>query len=291
MDNQQKTLRELALFAGAGGGILGGKLLGWETVCAVENEPYPASVLVARQNEGFLPPFPIWDDVRTFDGRPWKGIVDVVSGGFPCQDISQAGRGGGLEGSRSGLWFEMLRIVTEVEPRFVFIENSPLLRTRGLNVVLQGLAENGYDVAWGVLSASDCGANHQRKRMWVLAHSAKPRLQGTTGSTSTTIGRIPKKSASGSENVAHSESKRTQQLQAEPKRRQDAGGRSFDFSWVEGEGKEKGWGWWEVEPNVDRVVDGMAARVDRLKAIGNGQVPIVAAVAFSQLYTSLMENT
>jgi len=99
--------RELALFAGAGGGILGGRLLGWRTVCAVEWEPYAASVLVARQNDGILPPFPIWDDIRTFDGKPWRGIVDVVSGGFPCQDISAAGRGAGIEGTRSGMWREM----------------------------------------------------------------------------------------------------------------------------------------------------------------------------------------
>ena len=86
-------MNELALFAGAGGGILGGHLLGWRTVCAVEWEAYPASVLCARQNDGLLPPFPIWDDVQTFDGHPWRGIVDVVSGGFPCQDISAAGGG------------------------------------------------------------------------------------------------------------------------------------------------------------------------------------------------------
>ena len=89
-------MNELALFAGAGGGILGGHLLGWRTICAVEWEPYPASVLCARQNDGLLPPFPIWDDVQTFDGKPWRGIVDVVSGGFPCQDISAAGAGGVL---------------------------------------------------------------------------------------------------------------------------------------------------------------------------------------------------
>ena len=89
-------MNELALFAGAGGGILGGKLLGWRTVCAVEWEPYPASVLCARQNDGLLETFPIWDDVQTFDGHPWRGIVDVVSGGFPCQDLSTAKWGGGL---------------------------------------------------------------------------------------------------------------------------------------------------------------------------------------------------
>ena len=97
-------MNELALFAGAGGGILGGKLLGWRTVCAVEWEPYPASVLCARQNDGLLPPFPIWDDVQTFDGKPWRGIVDVVSGGFPCQDISAAGNGGKLNPT----WVEWL---------------------------------------------------------------------------------------------------------------------------------------------------------------------------------------
>ena len=104
-------MNELALFAGAGGGILGGKLLGWRTVCAVEWEPYPASVLCARQNDGLLPPFPIWDDVQTFDGKPWRGIVDVVSGGFPCQDISAAGTGGGLleaEVQCGSTWRELL---------------------------------------------------------------------------------------------------------------------------------------------------------------------------------------
>jgi len=89
-------MNELALFAGAGGGILGGKLLGWRTVCAVEWKQYPACVLAARQNDGLLPSFPIWDDVQTFDGTSWRGIVDVVSGGFPCQDISSAGTGGAL---------------------------------------------------------------------------------------------------------------------------------------------------------------------------------------------------
>ena len=89
------------LFSQALVAILGGKLLGWRTVCAVEWEPYPASVLIARQNDGILEPFPIWNDVQTFDGKPWRGIVDVVSGGFPCQDISAAGKGAGIDGARS----------------------------------------------------------------------------------------------------------------------------------------------------------------------------------------------
>jgi DNA (cytosine-5)-methyltransferase 1 len=164
-------MNELALFAGAGGGILGGKALGWRTVCAVEIDEYARNVLVARQNDGSLEPFPIWDDVRTFDGRPWRGNVDVVSGGFPCQDVSIAGTGKGLEGERSGLWVEMARIVGEVRPSYVWVENSPMLVGRGLARVLADLAALGFDARWGVVGADDAGAPHRRKRIWILAHS------------------------------------------------------------------------------------------------------------------------
>ena len=136
-------MNELALFAGAGGSILSGKLLGWRTVCGVEIDTYGASVLVTRQNEGILEPFPIWDDICTFDGKPWRGVVDVVSGGFPCQDISKAGNGAGLDGARSGLWKEMFRVICEVRPSFAFVENSPMLITRGLDRILGELSEVG----------------------------------------------------------------------------------------------------------------------------------------------------
>jgi DNA (cytosine-5)-methyltransferase 1 len=167
----QSSLNELALFAGAGGGILGGKLLGWRTVCAVEWEQYPASVLCARQNDKIFPPFPVWDDVQTFDGKPWAGIVDVVSGGFPCQDISVAGKGDGLDGKRSSMWSHMARIIGEVRPKYAFVENSPMLVTRGLERVLADLTSMGYDSRWGVISAADVGANHKRERIWILAHA------------------------------------------------------------------------------------------------------------------------
>ena len=168
-------LRELALFAGAGGGILGGKLLGWRTVCAVELEPYAASALVARQNDGILQTFPIWDDVCTFDGKPWRGLVDVVSGGFPCQDISAAGKGAGITGKRSGLWGQMARIIGEVRPRHVFVENSPALTSRGLGTVLGDLAAMGFDARWGVLGAVHAGAPHKRERIWIVGNSRSDR--------------------------------------------------------------------------------------------------------------------
>jgi DNA (cytosine-5)-methyltransferase 1 len=167
------ALRELALFAGAGGGILGGLLHGWRTVAAVEIEEYPRSILLQRQIDGVLPQFPIWDDVRTFDGRPWRGLVDVVSGGFPCQDISSAGTGEGIDGSRSGLWGEMARIIGEVRPRYVFVENSPNLVGRGLARVLGDLAALGFNGQWGIVSAANVGAPHRRDRIWIVANSGK----------------------------------------------------------------------------------------------------------------------
>jgi DNA (cytosine-5)-methyltransferase 1 len=162
-------MNELALFAGAGGGILGGTLLGWRTVCAVEIDRYAASVLCQRQNDNILAPFPVWDDIRTFDGKQWKGIVDVVSGGFPCQDISSFGKGVGIEGKKSGLWKQFKRIIGEVSPKYVFIENSPRLPIRGLDQVLSDLTEMGYDAQWGVIGAVHTGLITQRLRIWIVA--------------------------------------------------------------------------------------------------------------------------
>ena len=284
MDNQQCTnegLRELALFAGAGGGILGGHLLGWRTVCAVEWEPYPACVLAARQNDGILPTFPIWDDVQTFDGKPWRGIVDVVSGGFPCQDISSAGKGAGIEGSRSSMWKHMARIIGEVRPHYAFVENSPLLVGRGAAMVIGDLAEMGYDSQWCVVSASDCGAPHQRDRFWLVAY---PDLsQCKRGSIPS---RVYEEYPDPSSRSCNGDA--SQKLADTTNERQPGSGQSWfgsdpaearegetDHAFAERVGHI-----WGIESPVGRVADGVAARVDRLKAIGNGQVPIVAATAW-----------
>ena len=173
-----QRLRTLHLFAGAGGGILADLLLGHQPVCAVEINEYCQQVLSARQKDGCLPWFPIFADVTQFDGRPWRGIVDVVSGGFPCQDISAAGKGAGIDGERSGLWGEMARIIGEVRPRYVFVENSPLLVGRGLVRVLADLAEMGFDAQWGVVGADDVGAPHRRERCWIVAYAAGEQHEG-----------------------------------------------------------------------------------------------------------------
>jgi len=345
-------VNELALFAGAGGGILGGHLLGWRTVCAVEWEPYPASVLCARQNDGFLPPFPVWDDVQTFDGKPWRGIVDVVSGGFPCQDISAAGRGEGIDGERSGMWREMARIIHEVRPKFVFVENSPMLTSRGLGRVLGDLASMGFNARWGVLGAADVGAPHQRDRIWiagwrdVFPHAELHRLgwreqqsesfekktrnvadpmftgkrrnkwkrqtqENVNASNPDSLndamrgdsqdyeksmgirgdefrgsishsGSGCQEGAGQSQSVAYSGEVRLCSPQTEPRMEGGIGltKRSMDGNWW---AREPGETPRTTERGLGRMANGLASRVDRLKAIGNGQVSEVARRAWEVL--------
>ena len=240
-------MNELALFAGAGGGILAGHLLGWRTVAAVEIEDYPRRVLLQRQADGLLPRFPIWDDIRTFDGKPWRGKVDVITGGFPCQDISAAGKGVGLDGERSGLWGEMARVICEVRPSYAFIENSPMLTIRGLDRVLCDLAKMGFDAQWGIVGAADVGAKHQRDRIWIVAKLPPPPLEmAYTNNT-----------------------KRRRQLR-----------RLWSVQKCNQE--------WNThstfnQPEPVRMVDGVAYRLDRLSACGNGQVAFCAATAWKIL--------
>lgn len=278
MADQQSTdgrLRELALFAGAGGGILGGLLLGWRTVCAVERDAYAASVLAQRQNDGVLEPFPIWSDVETFDGTEWRGLVDVVSGGFPCTDISCAGKGAGIDGDASGLWREMARIVGEVRPRFVFVENSPLLVRRGLARVLGDLASLGYDARWCCVSAYDVGAPHIRDRIWILGHgsflspnSISDRIREQSRRSSRTSGK--EKNEPSVDGAQRNASDHESVVGLGKRRKQDSG---IGDSWRSKNG-------WPAEPDVVRVVYGLANRVDRIRALGNGQVPRVAAAAW-----------
>lgn len=255
-------MNELALFAGAGGGILGGKLLGWRTVCAVEFDEHARNVLVARQNDGCLQPFPIWDDVRTFRGEPWRGIVDVVSGGFPCQDISTAGHGIGLDGERSGLWSEMARIIGEVRPRFALVENSPALVVRGIGRVLGDLAEMGYDARWGVFSAADAGAQHERERVWIVAHSNEIRWK----------------------RFDYNAKQHFDFLGEMSRFRNEQGG----WNWV---GTAAGTTADNAESVLLREHDGMANSMDRVQRIGNGQVPAVVRLAWETLTGGAGMNT
>jgi len=283
MVDKQSTLREMALFAGAGGGILGGHMHGWRTVCAVEWDTYAACILAARQNDGILPTFPIWDDVQTFDGTKWRGLVDVVSGGFPCTDISAAGKGAGITGKQSGMWKHMARIINEVRPGFAFVENSPLLVGRGAAMVIGDLTEMGYDCEWCIVSASDVGAPHQRDRFWLkakwrgqLSHTdlQHDKRRPESHESISTSGKAWAELDGCNSNVAYTNSERRRLWQTNRENAEDVGQSSAS---------QTGFDWWHVEPDVGRVAHGVAARVDRLKAIGNGQVPAVAATAWSIL--------
>jgi len=246
VDIPKRKLRTCHLFAGAGGGILADLLLGHQPVVAVEIEEYPRKVLLQRQIDGILPRFPIWDDVRTFDGKPWRGLVDIVAGGFPCQDISGAGKGAGINGERSGLWKEMGRIVREIRPRFVFVENSPMLTGRGIGTVLGDLAEMGYDARWAVLSSADAGHGNLRERIWILADNLRFRDQGYF------------------EGVRFGEARQR--------------GASCASAVLSSDPKQPGDCW--PKPLLCGVDARMAGSVDRIKAIGNGQNADVAALAW-----------
>ena len=291
-------MNELALFAGAGNGILGGKLLGWRTVCAVEINDYARRVLMARQDDGCFEPFPIWDDVTTFDGRPWCGLVDVISGGFPCQDISLDGKGAGLEGLRSGLWKQMRRIVGEVRPRYVLMENSPALTLRGLGTVLGDLAALGYDARWGVLGAHHAGAPHFRDRIWIVAHAQCVRRRESTdtpqaegqpfhqavgeegpaiaGPSSEAGSRWGNSAAAGE----HGQTRHSLVQGGERGAPAQSGGLAGHAM---AQGEEPANRWYECEPGLARLADGMANRTHRLNCSGNGQVPAVVRLAWHLL--------
>ena len=410
------TLHGMALFAGVGGLELGLQVaLGdaYRCVCYVEREAYAASTLVARMEDKTLDRAPVWDDVSSFDGKAWRGKVDLISGGFPCQDISVAGKGEGIkEGTRSGLWGEFARIIREVRPRLVFVENVSALLARGVDRVLGDLAEMGFDAEWGSVRAADVGAPHRRERIFILAQDTagvgwRRRGDGDSGGSGRKIqiaglcGGLAEPEAGG-QRVVRKLSRRDGQLDGNheelddsPSARQPRKGRSEESSTVRDEarsgesdrrrgevadtegdhgrtrerGEEEGtrergerrrgssvrdgeladadcsrtsqrrgdsrMGWigqpfppgpadreaWErilavypelapavvaeptnrknrqvgissrfgyasgaeIEPAVCRVADGMAYRVDRLRACGNGVVPLQAAVAFIEL--------
>ena len=164
---EKRQMRMLDLFSGIGGFSLAAEWC-WrkelEIVYMVENDIYCQRVLKKQ-----FPNTPIHSDIRDFKCDTISSI-DLITGGFPCQDISIAGKGVGIEGERSGLWSEFKRIISEVRPRFALIENVPALTFRGLDVVLSDLAEIGYDAEWQCISASEVGAWHKRERIWIVAY-------------------------------------------------------------------------------------------------------------------------
>ena len=174
MDGRSRIQSELALFAGALGGGLGSWLLGRRIVAAVEIEPYAREVLMARQEDGTLPPFPIFDDIDNFDGTLFRGKVDKISAGFPCQGWSVSGRQLGEKDPRNK-WPDTLRVISEVRPSEVLLENVPGIR-KYIGTVVSDLATLGYDSEYGIVSAREAGAPHLRKRWWCIAYPRDQRM-------------------------------------------------------------------------------------------------------------------
>ena len=157
----------LDLFSGIGGFAIAAHQAGFETTQFVEQAQFPQKVL--RKH---FPNIPIHDDITTFTGN--KGGFDIITAGFPCQDLSVANANGrGLDGERSGLFFEVVRLIRSIRPQFVVLENVPALLTRGLDRVLWEIAESGFDAEWQIVSASSLGAPHRRERIFIVAYPNK----------------------------------------------------------------------------------------------------------------------
>lgn len=168
----------LDLFSGIGGFSLGLERAGMKTVAFCEVDKKCQAVLKKH-----WPGVPIFDDVSNLKGEDIEETVDVICGGFPCQDISLAGKGAGLEGKRSGLWSEFKRLIEEIKPKYAIIENVSALRSRGLDQVLREISEIGYDAEWHCITAASIGAPHRRDRIWIVAYPRdNKRRDSITGS-------------------------------------------------------------------------------------------------------------
>lgn len=254
----------LDLFSGIGGLSLGLERAGMKTIAFCEIDKKAQLVLKKH-----WPNVPIFEDVSTLKKEDIHEQVDVICGGFPCQDISVAGRGAGLEGARSGLWYEFHRLIKEIRPRYAIIENVSALRSRGLEQVLGGLAEIGYDAEWHCIPASAVGAPHQRDRIWIVAYpqcegEGRRGIQGPRKDPETMASGSSNQFVRASETLADTASKGLEG--AAGPLIQGGGDRSSSGGWTIKRD-------WPVEPNVGRVAHGIPNRVDRLKQLGNAVVP------------------
>lgn len=265
-----------SLFAGIGGFDLGFERAGFTIRWQVEIDPWARAVLTKH-----WPTVPKYPDVREVGAHTLEP-VDVLCGGFPCQDISLAGKGAGIEGQRSGLWAEYARLIGELRPRYVVVENVAALRTRGLDRVLGDLAACGYDAEWDCVPASAVGAPHRRDRLWLVAYPHRRRQQerGERHSWTPEPGQCPPQwnDAGGcGTDVADTERQGLPQRTVFPRSGGVQGGASpWQDAALGDHALTRYAGWWEVEPPVGRVVDGLPQRVDRLRGLGNAIVPQIA---------------
>lgn len=246
-----ERMNGLDLFSGIGGNTLAlGDYI--KTVAYCEREPYAQAVLLSRMDKGIIESAPIWDDVNTLKGSMLETSIEIITAGFPCQEISSGGNGKGLEGKRSGLFFELLRLVQEIGPNFVFLENVKTIRTRGLSEVLNAFSILGYDCRWTGVSALEISSPHYRPRWFMLA-----RKMANTQNERLEAYRLPL-------------GKETRQPVSRSSDRDD---RAAHMA------KDK----FKNQPRLDRMAYGVPYRVDRIKCLGNAVVPDQARFAFKKL--------
>jgi len=279
-------MKVLDLFSGIGGFSLGLEWAGMETIAMCEKDKFCRQVLAKH-----WPDITIHEDIRKLDGREYKNAIDVVCGGFPCQPFSVAGKQLGKEDDRH-LWPEMLRVIKESAPAWVIGENVSGFVSMALDDVCLDLEAEGYEVQSFVIPACAVEAHHKRDRCWIVAHANELRLeehghrepenarQGSESLADTHPSRklqsqgseqeVRRWSGDSREDVADSESERIQRLWSSREQKPYAYGPAL-VPLCEGEGL--GSSYWEAEPDVDRVVDGVPNRVDRIKSLGNAVVP------------------
>ncbi len=313
-------MQTMHLFAGIGGGLLADLILGHTPIVAVEWEPYACKVLRERAADGWFPDLRVWEgDVRLFDPSQYTGVVDCIHAGFPCQDISVAGKQAGVhEGTRSGLYREVLRIAGVVRPKQLFLENVSAILSNGLGTVIADLAAMGYDTRWLCIRASDVGAPHHRDRWFLLGNASGEGLAGKNNHAESSQW-IQQVAAERSFQMAHADCARREQSHKEMagqlSEQLDGSGiqsapdvadtdnarsqRGIQDGGIDSQGWEVqgvrcatecgsgrngvGDSYWSTEPGLGRLASRIPNRVGQLKGYGNAQVPLQAAVAYRLL--------
>ncbi|MEC8076935.1 MAG: DNA (cytosine-5-)-methyltransferase [Candidatus Thermoplasmatota archaeon] len=279
-----ETLKILDTFAGIGGFSYAAHELvgGFETTQFVEIDPFCQKVLKKH-----FPNVPCHDDIKTFTAYP--GQYDVITGGFPCQDISVAGRKEGItKQSRSGLFYELIRVIRLVRPKFVVMENVAAILNNGLDIVLGELSEAGYDAEWSIISASSLGAAHRRSRWWCVAYTDSFGCGGGSGKGCSIqerpfFPREQKGSKVGSETErcsSYDSDSNSERLQREIFREME----SRIWSAKHTRRLDPNWRSYVSKPILPRGSYGLSNRVDRTKALGNSIVPAVAAIPLQRVH-------